>query len=226
MGRADAYSDTRTVAVSDGFFRLEQGDGAIHFRAVDSTTATRDPLPVPSGAAVTDCSPRGDVLGIDVGPSGAGIVLLDDSSVIDWIDQPPASRWGLTFSPDGASTAYASDESGQFEIWVGSLTTSSARQLSAGGGIEPVWCRCNEIFFRRGNEWLSARVIPGEPPTWETPRSILMVDDFLDTPGRSYDVSSDGQKLFVVQRAEPAIDDRIHVVSNWFEELKRLVPSP
>ena len=27
-----------------------------------------------------------------------------------------------------------------------------------------------------------------------------------------------------LDRAEPAIDDRIHIVSNWFEELKRRVP--
>ena len=66
-------------------------------------------------------------------------------------------------------------------------------------------------------------VTPDGEPTGDTQR-VFQVDDFLDTPGRSYDVSSDGQTMYVVQRAEPAIDDRIHFFSNWFEELKRLVP--
>ncbi len=42
---------------------------------------------------------------------------------------------------------------------------------------------------------------------------------------RSYDVSSDGQTLFMVRRAEPFADDTVHVVGNWFEELRRLVPT-
>jgi hypothetical protein len=39
--------------------------------------------------------------------------------------------------------------------------------------------------------------------------------DYLETPGRSYDVSPDGQRLLVVKRAEPDIRDRIHVITNW-----------
>ena len=50
------------------------------------------------------------------------------------------------------------------------------------------------------------------------------VPGFIDTMGISYDVSSDGQLLYTMKRAEASIDGRIHLISNWFEELKRLVP--
>jgi hypothetical protein len=55
-------------------------------------------------------------------------------------------------------------------------------------------------------------------------RPVFEVSDFLDTPGFSYDVSSDGQTLYVVKRAEPAVNDQIHVIADWFDELKRIVP--
>ena len=44
--------------------------------------------------------------------------------------------------------------------------------------------------------------------------------------GRSYDVSLDGRRFLVISRGGDMADspDRVIVVENWFEELKRLVP--
>ena len=39
--------------------------------------------------------------------------------------------------------------------------------------------------------------------------------DFIDTPGRSYDISPDGKRLLVVKRAEEAARNRINLVVNW-----------
>jgi hypothetical protein len=100
---------------------------------------------------------------------------------------------------------------------------NNRRQLSTGGGVEPVWCSCGEIFFRRGNQFFSSAVRTGPELRAEPARLAFEVRDFVDTPGKSFDVSSDGRTLYVVKRAEPAINDRIHVISNWTEELKRLV---
>ena len=42
----------------------------------------------------------------------------------------------------------------------------------------------------------------------------------------SYDVSADGQRFLRVQPMHPdPPTDRIQVALNWFEELKRLVPT-
>jgi len=41
------------------------------------------------------------------------------------------------------------------------------------------------------------------------------------------DVSQDGQRFLMIQPIEPEeLATQIHVVLNWFEELKRLVPTP
>lgn len=42
----------------------------------------------------------------------------------------------------------------------------------------------------------------------------------------SWDVSADGQRFRVLKQTETsAVDDELRVVINWFDELKRLVPT-
>jgi hypothetical protein len=43
--------------------------------------------------------------------------------------------------------------------------------------------------------------------------------------GRTYDITPDGRRFVMVKEMNPP-PRRIAVVLNWFEELKRLVPSP
>jgi len=43
-------------------------------------------------------------------------------------------------------------------------------------------------------------------------------------PGRTYDVSLDGQRFLVIKPANDAGAPQINIVHGWFEELKRLVP--
>ena len=43
----------------------------------------------------------------------------------------------------------------------------------------------------------------------------------------NHDISPNGQKFLMIQGIEPEdVVGQIHVVLNWFEELKRLVPNP
>ncbi len=44
--------------------------------------------------------------------------------------------------------------------------------------------------------------------------------------GVNYDISPDGQRFLMIKEAEEEEgESQIHVVLNWFEELKRLVPT-
>ena len=51
--------------------------------------------------------------------------------------------------------------------------------------------------------------------TRATYRSLAVFDD--DTPGRSDDVAPDGQRLFVVKRATPEVQTKLHVINNWLD---------
>lgn len=57
-----------------------------------------------------------------------------------------------------------------------------------------------------------------------TPK-VVFEGPYINVSGLSYDVVPDGRRFLVLQ---PEYDDsqirELHVVTNWFEELKRLVP--
>jgi hypothetical protein len=45
--------------------------------------------------------------------------------------------------------------------------------------------------------------------------------DFVDTPGRSYDISPDGKRLLVVKRAQEDARTRINLLIKWTATLDR-----
>ena len=61
-----------------------------------------------------------------------------------------------TFSPDGRWLAYASAESGVYEVYVRSFPDSGKQwPISTGGGGFPVWSHTgNELFYRTENQRL------------------------------------------------------------------------
>ena len=101
------------------------------------------------------------------------------------------------------------------------------QQVSTEGGLETVWCDlCEALFYRRANRVFSTPVTFEPTISFGPPRLAFQADEFVDTPGRSFDVSSDGERLYYVRRTAPLARTKIHVVFNWFDELQRLVPSP
>ena len=156
----------------------------------------------------------------------AGRMLLNDDFRVEWLEGHDGD-WGTVYSPDGKWLAYNSHQTGRYEIWIRpSDGSGSPRQLSVNGGIEVVWCPCGDVFYRRGDEIWSSSVNLDDSPEMGPEMLSFTMQDFLDTPGRSFDVSSDGHNLYYVQLAEPAIDDRIHIITNWLEATKEnLAPS-
>ena len=96
-------------------------------------------------------------------------------------------------SPDGTRLAYASDESGQFDVYVDSFPTPGARvRVTTAGGTEPRWSADGrELFFRRGSEIHAVALERFEV------RSTTRLFD-AGAPIRAYDVSRDGRFLINV----------------------------
>ena len=59
---------------------------------------------------------------------------------------------------------------------------------------------------------------------WEEPQELFR-GNYLNIPGHSYDVAPDGRFL-LLQGEQPLTITNLNVIQNWFEELKRLVPTP
>ena len=146
--------------------------------------------------------------------------------------QTPASDVTPAISPSGRFLAYASNESGQFEIYLRSFPDGGSRvQVSANGGFHPVWARNGkELFYRAPlgaskSRMMAAEVSLGKPI--RISRSGGLFEDSYSASGEtpSYDVLPDGQHFLMVELdREASRVTHVNIVLNWFEELKRLVP--
>ena len=135
----------------------------------------------------------------------------------------PGFEGGFTsFSPDGRWIAYSSSQkTGSSEVFIRSYPDGKVdKQVSVDGGIEPLWNPSGELFYRNGNRWFSTRVSTEPELRWDPPR-LAFETEFIDTPGMSYDVSPDGQRLLVVKRAGQIEQSRIDIIVNWFEAFQR-----
>jgi len=137
----------------------------------------------------------------------------------------PAVEWGATVSPDSRFIAYTSDESGQFQIYVKPYPPTEARwTISAAYGEEPVWSAAgDEIFYRRGNQWLSVPV-QTDPEFEAGVPQVIFEGPYINVPGISYAVTPDASRFLLLKQLEQRPATRIHVVANWFEELAYLAP--
>ncbi len=158
---------------------------------------------------------------------GAGIFSLPEGSVELEMVVEDEGAWGAEASPDGRWIAYTSHVTGRSEVRISSFPGGNVnRQVSTDGGIEPVWCRaCEELFFRSGNRWYASKIRLEPELSIGAPQLAFDVPGFVDTFGRSYDVSRDGQRLLVLRRVNEPTRTKLHLVQNWFAELERLVPS-
>jgi serine/threonine-protein kinase len=136
----------------------------------------------------------------------------------------PGWDGGASTSPDGRWMAYASDESGQFEIYVRPYPGPGGKwQLSTEGGKGPIWSRDGrEIFYTDGHKMM---VVPVEiEPTFSpgAPRRLFEYG-FVRAVGPSpdYDVAPDGQRFLMFHRSHDDPPRReINVVTSLAAMLK------
>jgi Tol biopolymer transport system component len=131
------------------------------------------------------------------------------------------------FSPDSRWVAYASDESGTIEVYVGSMPPSNDKkfQVSHGGGQQPHWRRDGkELFFSSNDENLMSVEIATQPvfsvgvpqPLFRHP--IRPRSGFTSYNRRIWDVSADGQRFLFNVSSEPA---GVTVWVNWQASLRK-----
>ncbi len=115
------------------------------------------------------------------------------------------------FSPDGRHVAYASDESGQFEIYVDTFPQPGTRiRVTTAGGTEPRWRRDGrELYFRRGGEVHVVRLSDRMAVA-----SLAMLFD-AGAPIRAFDVTPDGARFLVNLPASSAAPRSATMIVNW-----------
>jgi serine/threonine-protein kinase len=138
--------------------------------------------------------------------------------------QSDAYEGGGQFSPSGKMMAYVSYVSGKRQVYVTPYPGAGARwQVSTEGGTQPRWNPAGgELFYRDGDRMMVVTIAESPRFTASKPR-VLFEGNYSygsSTTIPNYSVAGDG-KRFVMIRPVPGQEARIHVVVNWFEELRR-----
>jgi serine/threonine-protein kinase len=146
--------------------------------------------------------------------------------------QTPADERLPSFSPDGQWLAYASSESGSFQVYVRAFPDTGAKwQVSSAGGSYPMWShsgRC-ELFFESSDRRIMVAdytvkadsFVPGKPRLWSEKALANHVS-------KNVDLAPDGKRVVALMPAEglEAQPSQHHVIflENFFDELRRRAP--
>jgi serine/threonine-protein kinase len=142
--------------------------------------------------------------------------------------QTPFFEMTPALSPDGHWLAYASDESGRFEIYVRPFpeTQGAKRQVSASGGLFPVWRRDGrELFYRTSrDEMVVVEVGPGATFMSGVEKPLFSTTSYFFVSTEGYDLHPDGQRFMMLRTTGASgRSDELIVVEHFFEELKAKV---
>jgi serine/threonine-protein kinase len=184
-------------------------------------------------------SPSGKLLAFTVhsanektlaGTSDIWLLEIETKNPTKWTNTPQCSEWGAEFSPNGKWIAFTSNEGGKNEVYVKQYPHGKKEKISTGGGSDAAWGPDGkELFYCNGKEFM--RITIETIPKFEASNPELLFEGeyiIARFPGhRNYDISKDGKRFLMIKQVDerPTPVTRLKVVVNWFEELKRLVPT-
>jgi serine/threonine-protein kinase len=217
-GREVYYASDRTGSgVGSPYAHRADGTGA----ARPLTSSRRD-----FGQIVPSRDGRWLVLRTSASDAGGGDILgqrAGDTALVPLVATPAAELFPA-LSPDGKWLAYASNESGTFEVYVRPFpATGSARwQVSTAGGTEPAWAHSgHELFYLNGKlELASAEVRPGPQFSVGAQHTLFSAASFVRSGMHSYAVSPDDRRFLMVREGDATQQGDLVLAEHWLQELR------
>ena len=211
-----------------------EGDLAIFSQRADGTdTAVRLTRPAPGVVHVPESWSRegGQLSFSAIEPSGVSLwtLSLADQTPVRFGDVRSSSPFNSEFSPDGKRIAYTLRSSSDASVFVEPFPATGAKnQIARDTSHHPLWSHDGkELSYRMFGE-LQMVVRVSTQPRFSVSNPVRLPGDYPTIPygtPRNLDMMPDGR--FVVASPASQAELRasapreIHVVVNWFEELKR-----
>ncbi len=159
---------------------------------------------------------------------GSDLVLIDVSNGKETpLLAGKASETNGQISPDGKWVAYASNESGDWEIYVTTFPNPAGKlQVSRGGGIEPRWRGDGQEIYYIDPKGMLTAVSVGGGETFSTgaPTQLFPIRGrapISSTDLFTYDVAKDGRRFLVNRYLKPERVEPLTVVLNATAEMKK-----
>ena len=157
------------------------------------------------------------------GQSSLAFVSMADGKTVPFTEA--ASVPTASVSPDGRWVVYEMRLGGSSDVFVRGVprevnpsAVDAKRQISAGGGVQPVWSRDGkEIFYLTEDRTVVSVPVETTGGVFRTgaPRPLFKISE-----DSSFDVTSDGQR-FLVGRNVADRDPPVSVIVNWPKLLTR-----
>jgi Tol biopolymer transport system component len=203
-------------SIEDGVPRLYRKD----VRGNRPEVAVVPSLPHPN-MFPTDWSQDGQwVTYMAPGPTGWDVFALRmQDSTVRALVQSPQNQIQARLSPNGRWVAYASDESGRFEVYVQAFDDASDKTLvSTNGGSQPMWRRDGrELFYLAADGTMMAIPVTSDSRFQHGAELALFhtpPQDVVAPFTASYAVSADGQRFLIMPEQKAGAYRTVSVVVN------------
>jgi Tol biopolymer transport system component len=158
---------------------------------------------------------KGSELGFLTSPEKAATTLMQ-------------AKWtvrGAQFSPDSRWIAYASNETGNMEIYVSPFPSVNGKwQVSSAGGQEPKWRNDGKELFYVAADGKVMAVPVSVGASFEAGTPVALFQTHRRQPMSSqdlfsYDVTGDGQRFLVATKLDEPSAAPLSILLNWTSEV-------
>jgi Tol biopolymer transport system component len=131
-----------------------------------------------------------------------GVSQLDMTSrmVTAMVDLPGSAQHSSAVSPDGRWMAYASNETGRYEVWLEPVPRTGARhQLTRDGGSHPLWQPGGRgLYFDRDHQMFRLDVNTSDPSSKAEPVPLPITGFAQAEYRRQFDLLPNGRQFLML----------------------------
>ncbi len=213
------------------FSSARSGQANIYRKRSDGTGEAERLTESENGPFATSISADGRYLAFFTGGAeDLWTLTLEEGAKPELFLQSEFSESQGAFSPDGRWMAYLSNESGRSEIYVRPFPKGSGKwQISTQGGVHPIWSSTGDELFYFWQDTMYVVSYQAEAEAFRVQSPEPLFSGTFEAMGfnRGYDLGPDGKRFVMLQQEARAESEpsKVILIQNWFEELKRKVPT-